>query len=366
MSFIDGGRGWLLGRRAAGDRGCNRRRRGCHGRRRRRVRCRGVRGVDRRASASIFGALAVHRAPGFGKVVNQQPIDNAQIADIFDEVAELLEFQGENPFRVRSYRRAAAQIRDLGEPAAELYRRLGEKGLRALEGIGEGLAASIIEIVETRRLGLLTRLRAEVSPVEVFANLPGIGEVLAQRIVDELEVESLEELEQAVHDGRLETVPGIGMARAAGIGHALAGMLNRGARRRARRRVEKNAPKGEAPSVAVLLSIDAEYRRRARAGTLRTIAPRRFNPEGEKWLPIMEVDFRGRHYTVLYSNTRLAHELGRNHDWVIIYVDDGAQYTVVTATSGPLRDKRVVRGREAECRRYYERRRFRGPTPGMR
>lgn len=298
--------------------------------------------------------------------MNQRVVENEQIADTLDEVADLLEFQKDNPFRVRSYRRAAAQIRDLGEPVAELYQRLGAKGLRAIEGIGEGLSASIVEIVETGRLGLLTRLRAEISPVEVFASLPGLGEILAQRIVDQLEVESLEELERAVHDGRLEEVPGIGESRVSGIGHALAGMLNRGARRRARRRVERRAEEGEAPSVAVLLSIDAEYRRRARAGKLRTIAPRRFNPEGEKWLPIMEIDFRGRHYTVLYSNTRLAHELGRNHDWVIIYVDDGTQYTVVTATSGELRDKRVVRGREAECRRYYERQRSAGPAPGIR
>ena len=290
--------------------------------------------------------------------------DNEQIADIFDEVADLLEFQRENPFRVRSYRRAAAQLRDLSEPVAELYQRLGGEGLQAIEGIGEGLSGSIVEIIETGRLGLLTRLRAETSPVEVFASLPGIGEILAQRIVEELEVETLEELEQAVYDGRLESVSGIGASRATGIGHALAGMLNRGARRRVRKRVESPPPEEE-PSVAVLLSIDSEYRRRARAGRLRTIAPRRFNPDGERWLPIMEVDFQGRNYTVLYSNTRLAHELGRNHDWVIIYVDDGSQYTVVTATSGELRDKRVVRGREAECRRYYERRRLRGASPSM-
>lgn len=112
------------------------------------------------------------------------------------------------------------------------------------------------------------------------------------------------------------------------------------------------------PPVELLLEIDAEYRRRARAGQLRTIAPRRFNPEKKKWLPIMEVERWGRHFTALFSNTRRAHELGRTHDWVVVYVDepDGLQYTIVTATSGPLRNKRVVRGRERECRQYDERR----------
>jgi putative hydrolase len=65
-----------------------------------------------------------------------------------------------------------------------------------------------------------------------------------------------------------------------------------------------------------------------------------------------------RHYTALYSNTALAHQLGTEHDWVIIYRDDhdgDGQWTVVTARSGPLRGYRVIRGREAECSEFYDR-----------
>lgn len=86
---------------------------------------------------------------------------------------------------------------------------------------------------------------------------------------------------------------------------------------------------------------------------LPTIAPRRFNPERRAWLPILHTERDGWHFTALFSNTALAHELGRTGDWVIIYHYDGeleeGQHTVVTETRGPLEGKRVVRGREAEC-----------------
>jgi len=90
---------------------------------------------------------------------------------------------------------------------------------------------------------------------------------------------------------------------------------------------------------------------------LRKIAPKRFNPEGEAWLPIMHAEREGWNFTALFSNTARAHELGTTHDWVVIYYErDGYedQATVVTAKSGPLKGKRVVRGRETECQRYYD------------
>lgn len=295
--------------------------------------------------------------------------DNNRIADILDDVADILEFRDDNPHRVRAYRRAAGRIRDFDESVSDRYARRGTAALRSIEGIGERLAGSIAEIAETGELGLLTRLQSELSPVEVFTRLPGIGPQLARRIIDELDVATLEQLEQAVHDGRLVDVDGIGASKATGIGHALAGMLNRGARRRARRRQTDEEPQNDARRpipVELLLEVDREYRRRARTGSLRHIAPRRFNPDNEKWLPIMEVERGGLPFTVVFSNTRLAHELGRTDDWVVIYVGNGddRQFTVVTATSGPLQGKRVVRGREKETRRFYEQRdRSAGPAP---
>ena len=104
----------------------------------------------------------------------------------------------------------------------------------------------------------------------------------------------------------------------------------------------------------LLLAIDATYRRQAATGELPRIAPRRFNPEGKAWLPILHAEREGWHFTALYSNTARAHDLGRTDDWVVIYFYDDdhreGQCTVVTETHGPMKGERVVRGREAECR----------------
>ena len=100
----------------------------------------------------------------------------------------------------------------------------------------------------------------------------------------------------------------------------------------------------------------ADARRRAEAGELRTIRPRRFNPKGEAWLPVLHLEKEGWSLTALYSNTALAHRLGRTRDWVVLYFErdgDEDQCTVVTERSGRLKGRRVVRGREAECSRHY-------------
>jgi putative hydrolase len=109
--------------------------------------------------------------------------------------------------------------------------------------------------------------------------------------------------------------------------------------------------------VDLLLAIDREYREEAAADRLPKIAPKRFNPAGETWLPILHADRDGWSFTALFSNTARAHELGRVRDWVVIYFhtdrQEEGQRTVVTETHGPLTGKRVVRGRESECIARY-------------
>jgi DNA polymerase (family 10) len=117
-------------------------------------------------------------------------------------------------------------------------------------------------------------------------------------------------------------------------------------------------PRGPAdPPVSELLDVDREYRRGARRGTLPVIAPRKFNPKREAWLPVLHTVRDGRSYTALFSNTERAHRLGRTRDWVVLYYHDGdgreRRCTVVTEFREPLRGKRVVRGRELECAEYY-------------
>ena len=112
------------------------------------------------------------------------------------------------------------------------------------------------------------------------------------------------------------------------------------------------------PTIALLLKVDAEYRKKAAAGKLPCITPKRFNPENKAWLPILHSTRDHWHFTALYSNTERAHKLNRVYDWVVIYFYDDhhqeGQHTIVTETHGRLFGKRVVRGREAECYEYYE------------
>ena len=112
----------------------------------------------------------------------------------------------------------------------------------------------------------------------------------------------------------------------------------------------------EEPSVAELLAIDLEFRQKERAGQLPRVAPLRFNPDGEAWLPILHTRRDERKYTAMFSNTPLANEQHTTHDWVII-VREGrnatGQWTVVTERSGALEGRRVIRGRESECKAHY-------------
>jgi DNA polymerase (family 10) len=117
----------------------------------------------------------------------------------------------------------------------------------------------------------------------------------------------------------------------------------------------------DAPTVEVLLDIDREYRDKTRAGLLPKIAPRRFNPEHEPWLPVLHTRYGPWRFTALFSSTELARELHRGFDWVVIFFSDAegeeGQATVVTERRGDLTGQRVVRGREPECARYYRSRR---------
>ncbi len=279
----------------------------------------------------------------------QEPF-NVQVADLLRQMADVLEQQQANPYRVSAYRRASEAVESLDEDVRDVLKREGTDGLIRLPFIGKGIAASIQEIADTGRWPRLDRLRGTLDPERLFRTVPGIGPELARAIHDELHADSLEALEIAAHEGQLEALKGVGPRRAAAIRASLANILGR---RRASRRTNRD------PSVSVLLAVDREYRSKARSGALEKIAPRRFNPEGEAWLPILHSERGGWHFTALYSNTARAHQLGMTRDWVVIYFYDAdhreGQCTVVSETRGPLRNLRVVRGREAECRRHYRR-----------
>lgn len=273
---------------------------------------------------------------------------NAAIADKLDEVATLLERQGADRFRVAAYRSGAGTLRQLDRAASTILDQEGTSGLERLPAIGATLARAIRTLVRTGRLPQLDRLRGETDPEALFGSLPGIGPRLAERLHHDLQVDSLEDLETAAHDGRLAALDGFGPKRVEGVRSALAERLRR-VRRPAR-------ASGALPPVTELLDVDREYRASAARGELPTIAPRRFNPSGDAWLPVLHTRRGETDYTALFSNTPLAHRLDRTDDWVVVYPENGASerpFTVVTERRGPMAGRRVVRGREQECRALY-------------
>ncbi len=278
-------------------------------------------------------------------------VSNKLISERLNEYANVLTAQRANQFRIKAYQRAATTVEHLNEDVAEIYGRGGVEALVALPNIGKGIASAIAELIHSGKLTRLERLRGELEPSKLFETLPGVGPKLAQRIHDNLGVDTLEDLEIAAHDGRLEAIPGISHGRADIIRASLQSLLTRP-------RSKFNQDKSSGPTVGLLLDVDSEYRHKAARGDLPVIAPKRFNPEKKAWLPIMHDVIGDWHFTVMFSNTARAHELHRTQDWVVIYFYDDdheeGQHTVVTETAGPLKGKRVVRGFEKECLAYYE------------
>jgi putative hydrolase len=234
-------------------------------------------------------------------------------------------------------------------PLDEVLRDRGLDGLKQLPYVGETIARALRELVTHGRLPMLDRLRGDADPVTLLASVPGIGRVLANRLHDDLGLETLADLEAAAHSGQLGAVVGFGRKRLAGIRDSLAHRLGR---------VRVPMVSGDMPSVSELLDVDREYREKAAAGELQRIAPRRFNPSGDAWLPVLHTRRGTRHYTALFSNTAKAHRTGNTRNWVVLYGDNGSgehRHTVITAGYGPLRGQRVVAGREDECRMFYNR-----------
>ncbi|HTO03742.1 MAG TPA: hypothetical protein VL069_08570, partial [Opitutus sp.] len=275
---------------------------------------------------------------------------NQDIAGHLDEVARILDEQGAGRFRVQAYRRAATSLRELTQSVGDIFERRGLAGLEELPGVGRSIARSIRDLLLHGRLAMLDRLRGEHDPIALLSSVPGIGKTFAWKLHDDLGIDSLLELETAAHDGRLETILGLGANRLAGIRASLAYRLGRV------RGAQTTRGSVAEPTVAELLDVDREYRHAVAAGVLKRIAPRRFNPGRKAWLPVLHTTRGQRHYTALFSNTARAHQLRKTHDWVLLFFDgpDGEQQTtVITAEFGPLKGQRIIPGRDHECAGHY-------------
>jgi DNA polymerase (family 10) len=136
-------------------------------------------------------------------------LDNAEIARILEEVADVLEIQNENPFRIRAYRNAVRAVESLTVP---LRRMIEQKiPLTTLSGIGKEMERHILEMEATGTLEFRDRLLAEYprSLIDLM-RLPGLGPKKAKRLWEELQIGSIEELEEAAQAGRIAAVSGFG------------------------------------------------------------------------------------------------------------------------------------------------------------
>jgi DNA polymerase (family 10) len=135
-------------------------------------------------------------------------MENIDIARIFDDIADILELKDENPFRIRSYRRAARVIRDMPEDAKTL---VAESRITEVQGIGKSLAEKIEDIVKTGTTGFYEEIKHDtLYHLADLLKIPGVGPKLAVKLHKELGVESIGDLEEAARKGKLRSLEGMG------------------------------------------------------------------------------------------------------------------------------------------------------------
>jgi DNA polymerase (family 10) len=138
-------------------------------------------------------------------------IRNEDIARIIEDIGDMLDILGENQFRVRAHRNAAASIRGYTRPLFEVYDAGGPEALTAISGIGEHTAKRIEQLLVTGQLPYYEELKAKVPPglIELL-NVPGLGPKKAKKLYDSLGIKSLKALVEAIEEHRLESLPGFG------------------------------------------------------------------------------------------------------------------------------------------------------------
>ena len=133
---------------------------------------------------------------------------NSDVADQFELLADLLELEGAESFRVLAYRRAATRMRETSGSIAQLAL---DGRAKELQGIGKTIEEKIVQIVEEGEIEALTKRRSTVPPeVVMFMRLPGLGPKTAARIWRDLGISTLDELKAAAEEERLRVLPGLG------------------------------------------------------------------------------------------------------------------------------------------------------------
>lgn len=131
---------------------------------------------------------------------------NAAIAKVFQDIADLLELKGENTFKIRAYQKAARAIEHSPREIEQMVKEGAD--LKEIPGVGDAIAKKTVELVTTGRLHYYDELRAEFPEgISDLLDIPGVGPKIAVRLGSELGVQSVDDLEAAVLDGRVATMP---------------------------------------------------------------------------------------------------------------------------------------------------------------
>ena len=142
---------------------------------------------------------------------SQPEIDNHYIAEICNQIAEMLEFKDENPFKIRSYKMAAETIDAMGDSIVEVAERGGATELQQIPGIGKTISSLVLEIIETGESAYFRELTIDVpASVLELRRVSGIGLKTAQTLYRDFGIKSLADLKQFAGGGGLLRVPGLG------------------------------------------------------------------------------------------------------------------------------------------------------------
>ncbi|RLC62345.1 MAG: DNA polymerase III, partial [Chloroflexi bacterium] len=133
---------------------------------------------------------------------------NSEVAKVFQDIADLLELKGENPFKIRAYQKVVRAIEHLPVEVEQLVK---EDKLKEVPGIGEAINKKIAELVTTGRLDFYEKLKAEFPEgISTLLDIPGIGPKTALLLSSELNIKSVDELKAAIVSGRVASLPRMG------------------------------------------------------------------------------------------------------------------------------------------------------------
>jgi len=140
---------------------------------------------------------------------------NSEIAKVFQDIADLLELKGENPFKIRAYQKVVRTIEHLPVEVEQLAK---EARLREIPGVGEAITQKITELVTTGRLEYYEKLKADFPEgISALLSIPGIGPKTAMLLSKDMGIKSIDELEQAITDGKVASLPRMGEKTAQNI-----------------------------------------------------------------------------------------------------------------------------------------------------